>query len=299
MLFERFRAAPLVLSFSLVATAACGDNEHAHEQPDAAVPVDADTSPRAVTLRFAPKVGAAAFACGQTYTHMGSEDTTITPRDFRFYVQDVELLGPGGTRTSVALDQDGVWQYQTLALLDFEDFTGGCADGTPETNPTIRGKVPPGTYTGISFTVGVPEALNHKDLTTLPAPLNVSGLWWGWNFGHIFFAAVSHTDITTPTPGTNDHYVHVGSTDCTGDAANGETVTCAKPNRPHVELTGFDPTTATVIVDYGAVLAGSQLATSDGCHSFTETPCTPPFQKVGLDFTTGQVTATQTVFRAP
>ena len=281
----------------LVLAVGCGDNLPA--QPDAAVPVDADLSPRAVTIRFSPKVGTAAFACGQTYMHMGAEDTTITPRDFRFYVHDVELIGAGGTRTSLALDQDGVWQYQNIAFLDFENFTGGCADGTPDTNVTIRGKVPPGPYTGIAFTIGVPEAINHKDLTSVPAPLNVSGLWWGWNLGHIFFAAVSHTDITTPTPGTNDHYVHVGSTGCTGDPAMGESVTCTNANRPQIRITGFDPLTVPIVVDYAAVLSGSALTTSDGCHSFESAPCTPPFTRVGLDFVTGQAVPAQAVFSAP
>ncbi len=281
----------------LLILAACGDNLDA--PPDAAPPPDADLSPRAVTIRFEAKVGAAAFACGQTYPHMGTEDTTITPRDFRFYVQDVELIGTGGTRTPLALDQDGTWQYQNVGFLDFENFTGGCADGTPETNVTLRGKVPPGPYTGIAFTIGVPEALNHKDLTTLPAPLNVSGLWWGWNFGHIFFAAVSHTEITTPTPGTNDHYVHVGSTGCTGEAETGQAVTCTNANRPRVQITGFDPLTQAIQVDYGAVLSGSALTTSEGCHSFTADTCTAPFTRVGLDFTTGQVAGAQAVFSAP
>lgn len=280
----------------LLLAAGCGDN---FDAPDAAPPPDADLSPRAVTIRFEAKVGTAAFACGQTYQHMGTEDTTITPRDFRFYVQDVELLGAGGARTPLALDQDGTWQYQNVALLDFENFTGGCADGTPETNLTLRGKVPPGPYTGISFTIGLPAAMNHKDLTALPAPLNLTSLWWGWNFGHIFFAAVSHTDITTPTPGTNDHYVHVGSTGCNGDPAMGEAVTCTSSNRPHVELTGFDPLTQAIRVDYGAVLAGSKLTTSEGCHSFTADTCTAPFAKVGIDFATGQPMGTQAVFAAP
>ncbi|MCX5746268.1 MAG: metallo-mystery pair system four-Cys motif protein [Proteobacteria bacterium] len=279
--------------------ASCGDDAPA--QPDGALPVDAPVDApglQAITLHFAPVVGAAPFACGQTYLHAGTEDTTITPRDFRFYVQDVELLGAGGTRTTVELDQDA-WQYQTLALLDFEDFTGGCADGTPETNLTIRGKVPPGTYTGVAFTIGVPEALNHQDLTSLPTPLNISGLWWSWNLGHIFLAAVSHAEITTPTPGTNDHYVHVGSTECVGEPSMGETVTCAKPNRPHIELTGFDPTITAIQVDYGAVLSGSALTTSLGCHSFDAPSCAMPFSMMGLDFATGHAGTTQAVFRTP
>ena len=289
------------LSASLLALAAgCGDNLPAQEQPDAAVPVDADLAPRAVTVTFTPKVGTAAFACGQTYEHMGAEDTTITPRDFRFYVSDVELIGAGNVRTKLALDQDGTWQYQNVALLDFENFTGGCADGTPETNVTLRGKVPPGTYTGIAFTIGIPEELNHKNLTTLPAPLNLSGLSWDWMFGHIFFAAVTHTEITTPTPGTNDHYFHVGSTGCSGDPATGGTVVCTNSNRPHIEVTGFDPLTKAISVDYGVVIAGSLLTSSQGCHSFPGGDCAAGFTRVGLDFTTGNAgTTAQTVFSAP
>jgi uncharacterized repeat protein (TIGR04052 family) len=142
----------------------------------------------------------------------------------------------------------------------------------------------------------VPDDLNHQDLTTQPAPFNVSGLWWSWNLGHIFFAAVSHADLTTPVVGVNDYYFHVGSTGCTGDPANGDTVTCSKPNHPHIELTGFDPTTTPIIVDYGAVLAHSALTSSKGCHSFTEDTCASPFAQVGLDFATGTAT-TQAVFR--
>jgi uncharacterized repeat protein (TIGR04052 family) len=283
---------------SFVLLAACGDNHDQHEMtPDA--PVDADTSPREVTIQFAPKVGSAAFACGQTYPAMGAESTTITPRDFRIYVHDVKLIKPDGSSVPLELKQDGIWQYQNVALLDFEDFTGGCADGTPETNKVLQGTVPAGTYDGIAFTIGVPEAMNHVDLTTLPSPLNLTGLWWGWGFGHIFMAVVTHTDITTPTPGTNDHYFHLGSVECTGDPALGETAVCAKPNRPYVELRGFDPTSKSIIADYGAVIAKSSLATSIGCHSFSEDPCAYPFDFVGLNWFTGsQTPTTQKLFRS-
>jgi len=285
---------------------ACGDDGN-HTTPDArplpdaapdAPAPDAPEGPRTVAIQLTPRVGAAPFACGQSYPTMGEEATTITPRDFRIYVSDIHLIRADGEHVPLTLTQDGTWQYQSLALLDFEDFTGGCADGTPETNTSLRGTVPPGTYTGIDFTIGVPEPLNHVDLTSQPAPLNLTGLWWGWGFGHIFAAIVTHTDITTPAPATNDHYIHLGSLDCVGDPAKGESVACARPDRPYIELTGFDPTSHPIIADFGAVIARSKLTTSIGCHSFSEDTCAFPFDFLGLNWFTGsQTPSTQRLFR--
>jgi hypothetical protein len=78
----------------------------------------------------------------------------------------------------------------------------------------------------------------------------------------------------------------------------GEQVTCTKPNRPLVELIGFDPLTQPIIADYGAVLPMSNLTTSVGCHSFTQDPCAWPFDFVGLNWFTGsQTPTTQRMFR--
>lgn len=278
----------LALLLSLVV--ACGDDD---APPDAA-----DPSPRAVTVTFQPQLGAEPFACGRTYAAIGAEATTISPRDFRFYVSDVALLAADGARVPLALTQDGAWQYQDVALIDFEDFTGECKDGTPETNVTLRGTAPAGDYRGISFTLGVPEAMNHTDLTQAPAPMNVTGLWWGWGLGHIFLAVVTHADLAAPAAGTNDHYLHIGSLGCTGDPEMGQPVTCSKPNRPYIELTGFDPRTRPIVADFGALLGRSNLASSQGCHSFTEEPCAWPFDFAGLNWFTGsQTPTTQQLFR--
>lgn len=292
----------IVLASLLIATA-CGDDDPGIDpQPDAGAdvdaPVDADTSPRAVTIQFQAKVGTADFACGQTYAGLGAETTDISPRDFRFYVHDVTLIRDDGARVPLALDQDGAWQYQNVAFLDFEDFTGACQDGTAETNTSIRGTAPNATYTGVEYTIGIPAAMNHADLTTLPSPLNVTGLWWSWRSGHIFLAAVTHAEITTPTPGTNDHYFHLGSIGCTGEPAMGQTATCTKPNRPLIQLSGFDPLTQPIIADFGALFPKANLATSVGCHSFTQDPCAWPFDFVGLNWFTGsQTPSTQKLFR--
>ena len=44
-----------------------------------------------VTITFAAVVGTETFVCGDSYQNLGSDDTTLTLVDFRFYVQDVEL----------------------------------------------------------------------------------------------------------------------------------------------------------------------------------------------------------------
>ena len=59
----------------------------------------------------------------------------------------------------VTLDQNN-FQNGEVALLDFEDATGNC-EGTAETNTTVTGTVPTGTYSGVVFELGVPFDVNH------------------------------------------------------------------------------------------------------------------------------------------
>ncbi len=56
-----------------------------------------------------------------------------------------------------------------MALLDFEDGTGTCNTGSSAVNTSLRGKAKAyDDYTGVAFTVGVPERLNHLDAATAP-----------------------------------------------------------------------------------------------------------------------------------
>jgi len=93
-----------------------------------------------VTIRFQAQVGEEAFACGRQYEGIGVTKSKISGRDFRLYVSNVRLLGTTGKETPVELDQDGKWQLDNLALLDFEDGTGRCSNGTPEMNRQIPAK---------------------------------------------------------------------------------------------------------------------------------------------------------------
>jgi cytochrome c peroxidase len=58
--------------------------------------------------------------------------------------------------------------------------------------------VPPGTYQGIAFRIGVPPGENTRDASRWPAghPLNpaVNGLHWGWQGGYVFLAVEGRMD---------------------------------------------------------------------------------------------------------
>ena len=241
-------------------------------------------------IAFEARVGVRPFECGSIYRAIGSEFTEVEPIDFRFYVHDVALVTADGTEVPLTLDDDGEWQYQGVALLDFEDFTGACQDGTAETNTSVRGRAPAGDYTGVAFSLGVPASLNHQDLTALPAPLNLSGLYWSWGLGRVFMAVGSRA-------GAHDLHVHVGSTGCVGDPAAGDTITCDRPNRTRYVITGFDPKADKLVADWAAILASSPLSTAGSCHSFPADSCPAPFAAVGIDFATGAPAAAQTFLR--
>lgn len=259
-----------------------------------------------VTIQFGAKVGSTAFDCAATYPGLGTANTEVSFSDFRFYVTNVRLLEAGtGTEVPVVLTEDGLWQHtadlappdQGVALLDFEDGTGTCLNGTSETNAAVVGTVPPGDYDGIKFVLGVPYELNHADVATAPSPLNLSAMFWNWNGGYKFMRVDSK-----PTALPDPFNMHLGSTMCTGDPELGEVVTCANPNRPEIELTPFDPSTNEIVFDYAALVENSDVSVNlmgaPGCQSMpTDTDCVEPFAAIGIDHSDGSLLGTQAVFR--
>ncbi len=147
-----------------------------------------------MTLQFQAQVGDQPFACGESYPALGMGDTTVMPADFRFYVSNVTLIDSSGDRIPLELEQDGKWQYESVALLDFEDKSGPCGNGTTETRTQVVGQIPAGDYQGLEFQVGVPFDLNHQDATLAPSPLNLTSLWWNWQGGYKFI----RIDLETP-----------------------------------------------------------------------------------------------------
>ncbi|HVV17289.1 MAG TPA: MbnP family copper-binding protein [Polyangia bacterium] len=264
---------------------------------------DADGGTRAVTLHFKATVGTAAFACGTTYQNQGTTGVSVRPRDFRFYVQSVRLISASGQEVPLALDVRSPWQTADLALLDFEDGTADCVDGNADMNSTITGTVPAGTYTGIVFSNGVPDALNHADPLTLPAPLQAGAMTWGWLYGFKFVKAeLGATAAPVGDAGAGLGLAHVGSIGCDNSADGGSpdfnappTVVCSQANRNEIRLTGADPTVRSIVADIGAIFAATDLSKDEQCHSEGDA-CPSMFWSLGLDFATGAQLPTQTVY---
>lgn len=251
-------------------------------------------APQNIEIDFAVRVGDQPAACGTTYTTLGVEGADVELMDMRFYVHDVRLVDGEDNEVPVELDQDGVWQVENVALLDFEDGTSACDGGTVDLNATIRGVVPAGDYQGIRFRVGVPFELNHADVATSPSPLNVTSLFWTWGLGHIFLSAVTSANLGK---GSNEHFVHLGSVGCMGDPQLGEVVSCSNPNRPDFAFDDYEIGSSTIVLDLESLLSDSNLTSELGCHSFPDTPaCVSPFDAIGIDYATGAPQPGQTLF---
>ncbi len=193
--------------------------------------VQAQPNTKEVAINFEGWVGEDEFACGESYDRVGAAQTTITPTDFRFYVSNLALLDEDGNAVPVELEQDGKWQYQNTALLDFEDGTDACDNGTAETNFTVVGTVPEGDYQSLQFTLGVPENLNHEDAAIAPSPLNLTSMWWNWQGGYKFLRVDLETDSAIANVSSNASHgdsnmqgnqQHTNTTSQTGLFKNGQ-----------------------------------------------------------------------------
>jgi uncharacterized repeat protein (TIGR04052 family) len=260
----------------------------------------------AVTIPFRARLGDGDVACGSTLAGLGTSGADADLLDLRFFVHDVVLLDEQGEAVPVTLDEDGRWQNDLVALVDLEDGSGACSTGSPDVHTAVTGTVPMGHYHGLRFKIGVPEAMNHLDAATAPAPLNDPALWWTWTSGYKFLKV----DVATPV---NPSFVlHLGATDCAGDPATG--YACGTENVPEVQLDELmvhaeegpeAETMGEVSVDLGALHAGSDLLSAPpagdhmaGCMSGpTDPQCAPIFAALGLPFGDVQAPAAQTVFR--
>lgn len=248
-----------------------------------------------VAISFRGAAGEADFACGSPISGLGLSGATWTPLDFRLYVHDLRLLTAEGAEAPVRLTADGVWQTEAVALLDFEDGSADCGNGTAPVNAQVLGSVAPGTYTGLAFTLGVPFDLNHADQATAPSPLNLSTLFWGWQAGYKF-ARIDGRSGGIP----DGALVHLGSTGCEADA-DGTVTACSRPNRAEIRFDVFDAATQRIAVDIAALFAGVDLDQDGGgaalCMSEVSDPeCAAMFAALGLD-ADGQPGGGQAVFR--
>lgn len=241
---------PLPLLLILLAAAAC------------------DRAPVPVEIEFAASFDGRPARC--------SSPGTAGLTDLRLYVHDVSLLGEDGRPVDAALQPDGAWQSADVAMIDLEDGSGRCVNGTPATNSILRLRADGTATTGLAFVVGVPFEFNHADPLTAGAPLDDTAMHWHWRSGYKFLrAGVSNAD--------DAYWIHVGSTACDGTTRN--ITRCRSPNRIAVVLEQFDPASQVVVVDLDALLGGVDLGDgqpSDCASGPDEVACAGPFAALGL-----------------
>lgn len=223
--------------------------------------------PQTVSLNFE------ALANGQTLvtgSNITANSRTVQFRDFRLFISEVKLVRADGTTADVTVTTDNVWQSNGVTLLDFETTQ------TSETNTKLTGTVPAGIYTGVQYTVGVPETLNHLDRTTQTSPLNIGPMYWAWTSGY------KHSKIEFSfDSGTNWTNLHVGSTGCTGAPNYGN---CTAKYRASIQLTGqINPGNQKISLSVDQLINGHTPGGAATCMPVqTGATCHPLVQAFGL-----------------
>jgi len=242
--------------------------------------VDADQPP--LSLRFQPLVAGTPAQCGAP---VKTPTASIQLTDLRFYVHDVRFVHSDGTETTAALIADGRWQTESLALMDLEDGTGACENGSREMHDTLVLSGPNASTVGIRFRIGVPFELNHDNPATNPSPLNVTAMSWGWMGGHKFMRLEAEVDGFS-------HLLHLASTGCEGTIGN--ISRCDRGNRPEIEVNWGTERPHSLAISIDTLLglstegASASAATDWSCMSTRRDPaCLSPFRALGLDVETG------------
>jgi uncharacterized repeat protein (TIGR04052 family) len=285
-LFGRWLAAACVAGFTL---AGCGDDS------DDAGPVEM----KDVELKFEARVGDKLAACGEVYAGLGKNNRSASLADMRWYVYDVKLIDKRGNAVKVELTDDELVQWQNVALLDFEDGSEACENGSSSTNDVVRGKVPAGDYTGVSFGIGMTPEQSHGNPAEQKSPLTIQALSWSWRLGHKFLRI--DLELEKAAGEVNGGFeIHLGATGCSGQQ---NSYSCTHENTPVIELDAFNAERDKIVFDLKQLVADVELqgATEPGplagCTSEPDDPeCEPLLTNLGVDVNTGKPADTQTVF---
>jgi len=253
--------------------------------PDAAIQALSDEPPatrdglRLYAVRFDLRAGDAPFGCGKP-AKLGLTGTQVEVLDARLFVHDVTLTRSSGEQVPLQLYQDGRYQRDNVALLDFVDDTGKCFTGSVDQHRVVYGYAPAqADYTGVAFRVGMPADKNHLDGAIAPPPYNVTGMWWSWSGGYKYLK-LELTSAEQPI-----WYFHAGAAGCAGMSASG--FVCAARQLARIALLGWDANSSVVVLDATKLYAASDLSKAadslPGCMgSQTDTECAPLYGALGV-----------------
>ncbi len=253
---------------------------------------------KSFTINFAAQVRDQPLLCDGSYRGIGTSGTTLRLLEFKAYVREVTLVRANGERQPLTLEQDGRWQLDQIAQLDFENATGTC-NGTPDVRTTVTGTAPDfDDYTGLEFKLGIPEELNHLDMAMAQAPLNDPAMFWSWKGGYRFLR------LDVRSTGNSSFIFHLGAAGCEGSPADG--YTCAAGNQVAFSFPEFDPANQRVVFDLAALFADTDLdhvidGQTDlisGCMSADDDPeCPALLSRVGLGTTPASTSGPEAFIR--
>ncbi|MCW7479768.1 MbnP family copper-binding protein [Leptospira kanakyensis] len=265
---------------SILGVVSCDPNSKSDDNQTLALLALAMQQP--VNLNFEALVGGQSVTFNDT--NLTVDGKTVKFKDFRYYISEVKLIRADGSTADVTLDNEFNWQNSGVALVDFETIK------TSDTRNKVTGSVLSGNYSGIQFTVGVPDVLNHLDRTTASAPLNIGSMTWAWSSGY------KHANIEFSINNDAGYtQFHLGSTTCNAAPNYG----CTKKYRASIQLSGeINPSNQKIVLDVDKLLVGYSSAGAVSCMPGTAAPCDTLVQAFGLNISSGAVDSsiTQRVF---
>ncbi|WP_133493001.1 MbnP family copper-binding protein [Alcanivorax sp. 24] len=280
-----------------------------------------------ISIPFNATLGNDAFECGKEYPGIGSNGGNIAvAHDARLFIHNVRFVTNDDREIPMVLDGDDNGEataqqkpgegIEGIALLDLRDKGEGCTsdDANPDYNDSVTGTaaIANENIKALRFSVGVPAKYNHIDAqgnqpqldretgepiagTVAEGPLAASGMGaggmhWSWAMGYVH----ARIEVEVPSADAGIFYVHLGSTECDGEASYAERV-CANGNRPEVELNDFNPELHGINVNLAALLSGNDITVNQGgpagCMSgLTDLDCIGIFERLELPFPDADMT---------
>lgn len=235
-----------------------------------------------VHIEFAPVWAGQSIQC---------DSTELSLTDLRFYVSNVALIDSRGNEHSVSLTPDERWQQQGVALIDLENGSGTCSNGTADIRASLEGTVTGSDFVGVKFTIGVPFEMNHANPLLAQPPLDDAAMHWHWRSGYKFLRAGVAMQ-------TDSFWIHLGSTGCEGTIHN--ISGCNSPNRVEVEFAEFSVEIDSIVIELSELFRGIDLENgthSDCSSSPAERACAMPFAALGLSFDGSTELQPQRVFQ--
>ena len=144
-----------------------------------------------LTVAFQLKNGSTALSMGDSYTD--TDGNTVKVERCKFFVNNVSLIASDNSLVPVT----------DIELIDFEEG---------ETSFSMN--VEPGTYTGLSFYVGVDSALNATDPATYESshPLSTfNDMYWTWATMYRFVIYEGKADPAGGSNFTENFVYHTGT----------------------------------------------------------------------------------------